>query len=177
MLRRVLGMLVLASLLLAACGGGDDEGGGRPRERRDRASGTTASSGDTAASGDTGGDGAVGAIDSAQCAEVAAAMAAAASALPAAFSGSTGDLDTSLEQMRAFAEAAPDEIQADMQTIVEGYAKIAEALQAAGFDPTSGEAPPPEVIAQLTQVSQELDSQEFTSAVGRVNAFFASCGG
>jgi hypothetical protein len=172
MLRRILGILVLASLLLAACGGGDDEGGST-----EPAGGT--SNGTTAGSGETGGsgDGAVGAIDAAQCAEVAAAMAAAASALPAAFSGSTSDLDTSLAQMRAFAEAAPDEIKADMQTIVEGYAKIAEALQAADFDPTSGQAPPPEVIAQLTQVSEELDSEEFTSAVDRVNAYFASCGG
>ncbi len=168
--RRVLGLLLLSSLLLAACGGGGDDGGSTD-------AGGDGGGGSTGAVADSGGgDGAAGVIDSAQCAEVAAAMAAAASAVPAAFSGSTADLDQSMEQLRAFAEAAPDEISDDMQVIVEGYAKIAEAMQSAGFDPTSGEPPPPEVIAQLAQVSQELDSAEFQAAVDNVNAYFESCG-
>jgi hypothetical protein len=181
MLRRIVVLFALSSLLLAACSsdGGDDASSGGDTGG---ATGTTASG--TTASGETGGGtttgttgGGAGSIDSAQCAEVAAAMSEAAQSMPDVFSGNTADLDQSLEQLRAFAAAAPEEIRADLQTVVEGYAKIVEALQQAGYDPASGQAPPPEVVAALTQASQELDSQEFKDASDRVNAYFASCNG
>jgi hypothetical protein len=154
MLRRFLALLVLGSLLLAACGGDDGDGS------------------DGAGEGDGGGDSDIGLIDSAQCAEVAAAMAAAAGAMPAALSGSSADLEQSIEQMQSFAEAAPEAIRADMQVIAEGYARVAQVLADADFDPAAGEPPPPEVIAQFEEISQELDSAEFQAAVENVNAYF-----
>ncbi len=179
MLRRIVVVFALSSLLLAACSSGDDGGGatggttGGTTASGETASGETASG--ATATGATGGD--VGSIDTAQCAEVAAAMSQAANAMPDAFSGNTADLDQSLEQLRAFAEAAPEEIRADVQTIVEGYSKIVEAMQSAGYDPASGQAPPPEVIAALTELGQELNGQEFQAAVQRVNEYFAACSG
>jgi hypothetical protein len=173
--RRLVVVVTLASLVLAACGG---DGG-------EQAGGDAGGAGATAATGpgetgpaDTGaGGGDVGVIDAARCAEVTAAMAAAASAVPQAFGGGGTDLDTSVEQLEAFAEAAPEEVRDDLVTIAEGYARVAEILAEADFDPTSGEAPPPEVIAQLEEVSQELDSEEFQAAVERVNAWFEQeCG-
>jgi hypothetical protein len=180
MLRRFVVLFAMSSLLLAACssGGGEDASSGGDTGG---ATGATTASGETA-SGETGGGstgttGGAGSIDAAQCAEVAAAMSEAAQSMPDVFTGNTADLDQSLEQLRAFAAAAPEEIRADLQTVVEGYAKIVEALQQSGFDPASGQAPPPEVVAALTQASQELDSQEFKDAADRVNAYFASCNG
>jgi hypothetical protein len=102
-------------------------------------------------------------------------MAAAAQALPDAFTGTPTDLDTQLQELQAFTDAAPDEIKADLQTIVDGYSKIVDALTGSGYDPSSGEPPPPEVLAALAQVGQELDSAEFKAAVQRVDDYFSSC--
>jgi hypothetical protein len=99
-------------------------------------------------------------------------MAAAAQAIPAAFTGSGADLEASIEQMQAFAEAAPDEISADLQTIYAAYAEFAAILADADFDPASGQAPPPEVIAALEEASAALDAEEVQAAVARVNAYF-----
>jgi hypothetical protein len=152
-------------MLLAACGG-DDEGGS------DEAGG----GGDGGEATDGNGD--VGIFDAAECAEVAAAMAAAAQAMPAVMSGSAADLEQSIEQFQAFAEAAPEEIRDDMQTLAEGYAQIAQVLADADFDPASGQPPSPETIAALEQASQALNSEEFTAAAERVSAYFESgCAG
>jgi hypothetical protein len=152
MVRRIVVLLVLGSLLLAACGGDDEEA---PDET----------------GGGVGDGGVAGVIAAGECAEVAAAMAAAAQGTAAAASGSAADLEQGVAQMEAFAQAAPDEIQDDLQTIADGYRALTEVLQIADFDPASGEAPPPEVIAELEQVSQDLQSEDFQAAVDRVNAY------
>lgn len=152
MLRRVVVLLVLGSMLLAACGG--DDGG----------------SSDEGTGGD-GGNGAIGAFGAAECAEVAAAMAAATQAATAAMTGGTGDVEQSVEQLEAFAENVPEEIRDDMATIAEGYRAVAEVLANADFDPASGQAPPPEVIAELQLATEELNSEEFQAAVARVGAY------
>ncbi|MGH2637649.1 MAG: hypothetical protein ACRDHU_16085, partial [Actinomycetota bacterium] len=119
-----------------------------------------------------GGNGAIGGIATAECAEVAAALAAAAQGTSAAVSGSTDDLDDAVQQMEAFADAAPEEIADALATIAEGYRAVAEVFANAGFDPASGEVPPPEVIAELEQATQDLNSEEFQAAVEQVNAYF-----
>jgi hypothetical protein len=164
MRKRMIVMLMLGALVLSACGGDDAPSDG------DSADGGGETAGQTGA---TGGDGAVEGIDAAQCADVAAAMAAAAQGIPAAFSGTETDLEDSVQQLQAFASAAPEEIRADLETIYAGYSEVAEALSSSDWDPASGQAPPPEVIAQLTQLSQDLDSADFQAAVERVNAYFA----
>jgi hypothetical protein len=167
MLRRLFVLLVLGSLVLTACGG--DDGGGSD------GGGTDATGGGDA----TGGDGdATGVFGAAECAEVAAAMAAAAQGAVAAMSGSTEEVQQSVEQLEQFSEDVPEEIRADLATIAEGYRAVTEALAGADFDPASGEAPPPEVIAALEQATQDLNTEEFQAAADRVNAYVqAGCEG
>jgi hypothetical protein len=81
---------------------------------------------------------------------------------------------SSLDQLEAIAEAAPDEIADDLQTIAEAYGVIAEIFTSSGWDPASGTAPPPEVIAELQQASDQLQSDEVQAAVENVNAWFAN---
>ena len=153
-------LLVVGAFVLAACGGGDDDGG----------AGTTG-----AAGGD--GGGVAGPLDAAECAQVVSAMAAAAAAVPQVMSGEAGDLGTSVEQLEAMAAKAPEEIRDDLLTVAQGYAAYSQALQDSGWDPSSGEAPPPEVIAALTVAGQALDDADFQAASERVSAWFAAnCG-
>jgi len=153
-------LLVVGAFVLAACGGGDDDGGG----------GTT---------GAVGGDGGgiAGPLDAAECAQVVTAMAAAAAAVPQVMSGEAGDLSTSIAQLEAMASKAPEEIRDDLVTVAQGYAAYSQALQDSGYDPSSGEAPPPEVIAALTAAGQALDDTDFQAASEHVSAWFAeNCG-
>ena len=152
-------LLVVGAFVLGACGGGDDDGGG-----------TTG-----AAAGD--GGGVAGPLDAVECAQVVSAMAAAAAAVPQVMSGEVGDLGTSVDQLEAMAAKAPEEIRADLLTVAQGYAAYSQALQDSGWDPSSGEAPPPEVIAALTAAGQALDDADFQAASERVSAWFAdNCG-
>ena len=149
-------LLVVGAFVLAACGGGNDSGGG----------GTTGAGG-----------GVAGPLDAAECAQVVTAMAAAAAAVPQVMSGETGDLSTSVDQLEAMASKAPDEIRDDLLTVAQGYAAYSQALQDSGWDPSSGEAPPPDVMAALTAAGQALDDADFQAASDRVSAWFAdNCG-
>jgi hypothetical protein len=159
---RFVALIVVGAFVLTACGGGDDEG--------DAVS---------PAAGDSGDGGAVvgGALDAAECAKVVTAMAAAAAAVPQVMSGEAGDLSASVEQIEAFAQAAPEEIRDDLLTLAKDYSAYTAALQGSGWDPSSGEAPPPEVIAALTAAGQELQNADFVAASDRASAWFAeNCG-
>jgi hypothetical protein len=158
---RFVAALLVGAFVLAACSGDDDAETVSP------------------AAGDGGGDtGEVGGVfDAAECAQVVAAMSAAAASVPQAMSGSAGDLDQSLAQLQAFAEAAPEEIRADLMLVYEGYGAFLAAMEDAGYDPSSGEVPPPEAIAAMEAASQTLSDPEFTAASERVSAWFATnCG-
>jgi hypothetical protein len=152
-------LLVVGAFVFTACGGGDDAGGG-----------TTGGAGATAA-------GVAGPLDAVECAQVVTAMAAAAAAIPQVMSGEAGDLSTSVDQLEAMAAKAPEEIRDDLLLVAQGYATYSAALQNSGWDPASGEAPPPEVVAALTEASQALDDADFQAASERVSAWFATnCG-
>ncbi|MEO8422835.1 MAG: hypothetical protein ABI595_02855 [Actinomycetota bacterium] len=156
---RFVALLVVGAFVLASCGGGDET--------------------DTPAPGDGGdGGGAIaGPLDAAECAKVVTAMAAASAAIPQVMSGEVGDLSTSVEQMEAFAATAPEEIRVDLATVAQAYSAYSAALEGSGWDPSSGEAPPPEVVAALTAAGQELQNADFVAASDRVQAWFAeNCG-
>jgi hypothetical protein len=160
-------MVVVGAIMLAACGGGDGSSTG------------SAAGG----AGDTGGasevaSGPAGAFDVAECAQAVSAWAAAAAAVPAAASGSAADLQTSLDQLQAFAAAAPEAIRDDLMLVYQAYGEFVKAMQDTGFDPTSGEVPSAETIAAMEAASQKLDDPELTAASDRVSAWFAAnCGG
>ena len=56
----------------------------------------------------------------------------------------------------------PDEIKDDYKVISENFAKIADALK--GVDLTSGQAPSPEALAKLQEISSSMDSAEVQQA-------------
>jgi hypothetical protein len=175
MLRRSVVLLALVSVLLSACGGDNGSSattGGGGTTATTGATGATASTGATGATATTGSG---GSANSAECVKAAAALTAASQDLPNAMSGSPTDLDKQLQVLQAYAEAAPDEIKGDLQTIVDAYSKLVDALTTGGYDPSSGQVPPPEVIAALTQVSQQFDSADFKGAVQHVEDYFSSC--
>jgi len=158
-LSRLVAVLIAGTFVLAACGGGNDANTASP----------------AGGGGDVGGVG--GALDAAECAQVVAAMSAAAAAVPQAMSGEAGDLSTSLDQLKAFAEAAPEEIRADLLLVYQGYGDFMGAMQDAGYDPSSGQPPSAEVIAAMQAASVKLQSADFVAASGRVSAWFKSnCG-
>ena len=147
---RFVALLVVGAFVLAACGGGD---------------GTDAVS---PAAGD-GGDVRVASVvffDAAECAKVVTAMSAAAAAVPQVMSGEAGDLSTSVEQMEAFAEAAPEEIRDDLLTVAQAYSAYSAALECTGYDPSSGEPPPPEVIAALHCSRRTAARRRLPSGIG-----------
>lgn len=153
-MRRFSALLVLLVVPLASCGG--DEGGG-----------------DTAQQPSPAGPVGAGQIDAVRCAEIAAALASAGAAVPVAATGGGSELGQSVQTLESFADGAPEEIRADMQLIAEGYAAVALALQESGFDPASGQPPPPETIAALEEATALLSQSEFQEASARVNTWFA----
>jgi hypothetical protein len=165
-------LLVLGAVMLAACGG---DGGSSDDSTDGGATGTEAGgTTGTDAGGTTGTDGGgdlSGVLGSAECAEVAAAMVAAAQSSGAAMSGSASDLDQSLAQLEAFADAVPDEIRADMETILTAYRAFTQALQDSGYDPSSGQAPSAEQMQALQAAAAQLDTAEVQAASERVNAY------
>ena len=163
---RIVAFAVLGSLLFAACSssnsGGDNNTGG----------GTTASAAGSS-SGTTGGS-----FDSAQCAQAAMAMGAAMAAVPSMMGGGSGDMQSSVDQLKAFADQAPDEIKDDMQTVAAGMDTFTQALKDSGYDPTSGQAPTSEQMAAIQAAGAALSDPAFKTASDNVSAWFKdNCGG
>jgi hypothetical protein len=78
----------------------------------------------------------------------------------------TGSDPASVQKTKDFldqlAAKAPAEIKSDFQTLADAYGKIADALQ--GYDASSGQAPSAAVIAKLTALSSQIDTQALTTA-------------
>jgi hypothetical protein len=162
--------LASAIALLAACGG-DDKGGGALDQAGDTPAADNTTSGSGSGSGSDSGSGSgSGSGASAKCIEATKAMAAAAAAVPTAMTGTTGNLQQSIDQLEAFANAAPSEIRNDLKTVAAGYAKFAKALKDSGY--TAGQTPSPAVILAMQKASAELDKDDFQKASDRVDAWF-----
>ena len=89
--------------------------------------------------------------------------------LSQSLSGQTADLQQAAKIFDEIADQVPDEIKADYQVIAENFKKIAEALK--GVDLTSGQAPNPEALAKLQQLSQSMDSPKVQQATAHIEAW------
>ncbi len=89
--------------------------------------------------------------------------------LAASLSGQTADLQQASKIFDEIADQVPDEIKADYQVIAENFKKIADALK--GVDLTSGQAPSPEALAKLQELSQSMDSPKVQQATQHIEAW------
>lgn len=89
--------------------------------------------------------------------------------LAASLSGQTTDLQEASKIFDEIADQVPDEIKADYQVIAENFKKIAEALK--GVDLTSGQAPSPEALAKLQELSTSMDSPKVQQATQHIEAW------
>ncbi|HEX6844839.1 MAG TPA: hypothetical protein VF235_06950 [Actinomycetota bacterium] len=166
-------LVVVVTTVLAACGGDSSS--------EPVATGPTgATAGDTG--GATGPTGTTGVdpnvFDSAECAEAIAAWTAASNATMEVGTGSSSDLDQTIAELQAFAEAAPDEISDDLTTVYTAYGAYLRAMEDSGYDPSSGQAPTADQLAAITAAAEALSSTDVTDASQRVSDWFSSnCGG
>jgi hypothetical protein len=156
--------LVVGALVFTGCSGGSDGSSSEPGAATD-----TATEPATLAPSSSGGD--AGVFGAAECADAMAAWSSAAAAAGEALSGS-GDLGSSLGELQAFAEAAPEEIRDDLTLVYQAYGEFAAALQESGYDPTSGALPTEEQIAALDSASQALSDADVQGASDRVGTWF-----
>ena len=162
---RRLAVMLLAALALLAAGCGGDDGG-------DEAAGTT----DTAiveddSSTETTDDDATTTSDGIELEGECAEFAGLSAKLSQALGGSSSDLSSATEVFDELADQVPDEIRDDYEVLAANFRELAEALE--GVDLTSGETPSPEVLAQLQEVTQSLDTPEVREATANIEAWAA----
>ena len=161
----VLGVLVV---LVAACGSGGET-----------ATGTDESAADAPAEAEQPAEGGVAAMAPEDCQEAAQAMADAVSAVPQALSGGadTAQLQQQVDTLQAVADAAPEEIRADFMLVIDGLASFLRVVADSGWDPSGGQLPPPEALAELQTQAETLSTQEYRDATARVQTWFQdNCG-
>ena len=84
-------------------------------------------------------------------------------------SGQDANIEDAAKAFDEIADQVPDEIKDDYQVIAENFSKIAEALK--GVDLTSGQAPSPEALAKLQELSASMDSAEVQQASQHIEAW------
>lgn len=163
--------LVAGLALVVSCG--DDGGiGGAADQVGDTRAAADSGSG---SGGDSGSGSGANTGVTAKCLDAAKAMAAATAAVPMAMAGGAGNLQQSIDQLEAFASAAPSEIRNDLKTVAEAYAKFAKALKDSGY--TGSQTMSPSALQAIQKASQELDKDDFQKASDRVTAWFdKECG-
>jgi hypothetical protein len=155
-------------LAAAGCGGGDDEASDEPdatltETETDATDETSTEETSTDEDTDTGD---LGNFDfsSEECQQLAAAGSRFGEAVSGATSGA--DLADEADAFQEFADAAPEEIRDDMQTLAEAYDAIVAALS--DIDLQAGETPSAEQVAQLTQALSSIDQTGVQGASERI---------
>jgi hypothetical protein len=172
-LRLLLALAVAAALSLAACGGDDDDSGSASGSGSGSASGSVDE--EEESEGDDDDELSVGDLDG-DCLEAFSAFSDVASSA-GMLGGEEADIEQSLDQFEAFAEAAPEEISDDMEVLAEAYRSFVDAMIDTGYDPDSGEVPDEGTMEALTEAMEPLSSDEVTEASNNVSAYFEeACG-
>lgn len=155
----VLGLGVLA-FAVAGCGGDDSSS-------ESAGSGDQATVEETVTDTETTTDVDLGDL-SEECLDLATVGAKVSEAFNAA-GGAEGDLSATAEAFDEFVAAAPDEIRDDLQTIADGFGKMAEALK--DVDLSSGATPSAEDLQKLQEAMSSVDSEALQSASTNVETW------
>ena len=91
------------------------------------------------------------------------------SKLAQSLSGQDANIEDAAKAFDEIADQVPDEIKDDYQVIADNFAKIADALKV--VDLTSGQAPSPEALAKLQELSASMDSAEVQQASQHIEAW------
>jgi hypothetical protein len=163
---RVLTVLLVIGGVLAGCGGDDDDGG-------DAATSETTEASDAGDDDDGGNlDDELAALGTGECRDAAEAFLSAAEGALGFLDGPDSQMDDAVDQLRAFADVAPDEIKDDFETVVDAYGELAEAFADLDFDPSSGEAPSDEVMQQLEEIGSRFQESDLQEASDNISAWF-----
>ena len=151
------GLVVLA----AGCGGGK-----KAASNKIGATGTggTGHMGITGGTGATGQSGAAGFARSKNCLEFANLAAQLASAMAPAAADAANAPDTAAQELKALADAAPDAIKGDLQTIATAFTDFVQKAKDAGYDFSSGKTPNLVQIAKLSAAAQLFNSKDLSHA-------------
>jgi hypothetical protein len=156
-LRLAITALALATVALTACG--DSGGSGNPAANAGNQSAANAAA--AAAAG-----------VSTKCVAASQAYAGLLASVPGILTGQSKDMQTEVDQFKAFAANAPSDIAKDMKTLTDAYATFIKALKDAGYDPSSGKAPSASAIQSIAKASDALNTSDIQAAGDRVNAWF-----
>ena len=159
---RWLSILAAALALVAAGCGGDDEpsASDEPEVEETATAETTTDEATTEDDGTATGD-----FDFAD--EDCQALLGVGATIAAAFSGAGAVANT--EELQQLADKAPDEIQADVETLAQAFARYADKLADVGLE--AGETPSAEQVQQLQAALASLNQQELTAASQRIEAW------
>jgi len=129
--------------------------------------GETTTSGETTTEASGNGSGASG-LPSANCIQAVTAF----GVLGQAAAGAAGaNTDQSLSTFEKYADAAPEEIRADLKTLASGYAAYIKTLTQLGIK--QGETPNAEQIAKLAKASEAFNTSDFQAASQHWDAWVA----
>lgn len=163
-------VVVLLALVGAGCGGGDDEAASDDtvvtETTTEETTDETTTDTDTDETTDTSVD--LDAFLSGECQELVAAYAALSQAFAAA-SGGGEDFTEQSQAFQAFADDAPDEIRADIETLAEAYAEYAGIIGDLGVQP--GEIPDADDLEALSEAAASFNSAGVTAASERLSAW------
>lgn len=154
-LMRLLAALMAGLLVFGACGSDSDDGGGTATDQ-------------PVGDGDTSG------VFAAGCAEAVArfaeAQARVAEATGAALDGSDVDFDEVTEQIRALADAAPDDIADDFQVYADQLIPFYEGL--AEMDLQPDQPPTQEQAERFVELGDQLDNEALETATTNIQDWF-----
>jgi hypothetical protein len=162
-----LAVLLLAALALLAAGcGGDDSDSSASSDTTTTAvvetdtsdDGTMTAGTETSADDDT-------AALGGECAK----FSGLAAKLQNAFGTGAGDVDSAAEVFDEIADQVPEEIRDDYQVLADNFKELADALK--GVDLSSGEAPSPETLQKLQELSSKMDTPAVTQASQNIEAW------
>ncbi|MCZ7590277.1 MAG: hypothetical protein M5U27_15755 [Gaiella sp.] len=157
-------LIVALALVAAGCGGSSSDEASPDTETTVAAETTMPDDTATTDATETGTDIDLGDL-SGECAQ----FAGIASRIAQSFSGQDANIEDAAKAFDEIADQVPDEIKDDYRVIAENFSKIAEAFE--GTDLASGEAPSPEALAKLQELSSSMDSAEVQQATQNIEAW------